>query len=100
MLLNRTKMTLILALLVLLSAQTALAADPAYILFREGKEANLRDGYKRLMTEIRKKARGQTGASNIVEINLDGNPFFINIDEIAVLCRQPCNSFQVKQVKR
>lgn len=37
--------------------------------------------------------------SSIVELNLDGNSFFIDVAQIAVLCKEPCRSFEIKKKK-
>lgn len=89
---------LILLIFVIFGVPSALAADGAYIVFEDGKEANLRDGYKELMSAMRElKQSGKD--QKVVEINLDGNSFFIDAAQITVLCKDPCRSFEVVRKK-
>ncbi|MCB0354612.1 MAG: hypothetical protein KDD64_13845 [Bdellovibrionales bacterium] len=89
----------ILVIFLFLSPSTpALATDPAYLVLKDGGEATLRDGYKQLVNAMRDLMK-ERKESSIVELNLDGNSFFIDVAQIAVLCKEPCRSFEIKKKK-
>ena len=76
----------------------AYAGDGVYLVFKDGREAILRDGYKQLMAAMRELEK--TGkASQVLELNLDGNSFFIDTAQLAVVCREPCRSFEIIKKK-
>ncbi|MCB0319877.1 MAG: hypothetical protein KDD60_03065, partial [Bdellovibrionales bacterium] len=68
-------------------------------------------GYKNLISGLRKlKDETEThdkeapvdkksSAPSLLELNLDGNSFFINLSDVVVVCKEPCRSFLVKHSK-
>lgn len=78
---------------------TAFAADGAVILFRDGVVAEVRDGWKQLMDGMRDRKDGDE-KSSVVELNLDGNSFFVDLEQVLVLCKEPCRSFAVRKQDR
>jgi hypothetical protein len=72
----------------------AYAGDGATIVFKSGVIVALNNGYKQLvdgMKDLRTK-----GSQNFpVEILIEGTSFFVNLGEVAVLCRDTCSSLTV-----
>jgi hypothetical protein len=85
---------LLVAIFVLMVPKAAHAGDGATIVFKSGVIVTLNNGYKQLvdgMKELRTK-----GSQNFpVEILIEGNSFFVNLGEVAVLCRDSCSSLTV-----
>lgn len=89
---------LIVSLCILMSPYSAYAGDGATIVFKSGVVVTLNNGYKQLvdgMKELRAK-----GSQNFpVEILIEGNSFFVNLGEVAVLCRDSCSSLTLVSPK-
>jgi hypothetical protein len=85
---------LIVALPTFLIPGKAFAGDGATVVFKSGVIIALNNGYKQLvdgMKDLRTK-----GSQNFpVEILIEGTSFFINLGEVAVLCRDTCSSLTV-----
>jgi hypothetical protein len=79
---------------VFVAPDSALAGDGATIVFKSGVIVTLNNGYKQLvdgMKDLRTK-----GSQNFpVEILIEGTSFFVNLGEVAVLCRDTCSSLTV-----
>ena len=84
--------------LVFVAPSIALAGDGATIVFKSGVIVTLNNGYKQLvdgMKDLRTK-----GSQNFpVEILIEGTSFFVNLGEVAVLCRDACSSLTVVSPK-
>jgi hypothetical protein len=95
---RRMKLILVGSLLMLMLPYSAYAGDGATIVFKSGVVVTLNNGYKQLvdgMKELRSK-----GSQNFpVEILIEGNSFFVNLGEVAVLCRDSCSSLTLVSPK-
>jgi hypothetical protein len=84
--------------LMVLAPAVAYAGDGATIVFKSGVIVALNNGYKQLvdgMKDLRTK-----GSQNFpVEILIEGTSFFVNLGEVAVLCRDTCSSLTVVSPK-
>ncbi len=91
-------LVLIATILALTLPRAAYAGDGATIVFKSGVIVTLNNGYKQLvdgMKELRTK-----GSQNFpVEILIEGNSFFVNLGEVAVLCRDSCSSLTIVSPK-
>ena len=72
----------------------AFAGEGATIVFKSGAVVFVADGYKELVSGMRDLNRTKT-ENFYIEINLEGNSFFLNIAEIAVICRDRCRSLEL-----
>lgn len=86
-------------LLNLLACGVAFAGDGATILFREGQLAYISNGYSQI-AEAYKRLNKESSPHNIVELKLESNPFFINLSEIVVICRDRCTSLELVDPRR
>ena len=77
---------------------TALAADGATIVFDSGLAVFIRNGYKQIVDGLRKYSRGSE--QQYVEINVDGSSFFVNLEEVTVVCRDQCNNLTIIRPKK
>lgn len=77
----------------------AYAGDAAMIVFKSGVVVNLDNGYKQLVDGM--KGLKMKGSENYpVEIQIEGTSFFINLGEVAVLCRDRCSSLTIISPKQ
>gem|GEM_PF-5736144 len=75
------------------------AGDGAMIVFKSGVVVNLDNGYKQLVEGMKGlKAKGSENYP--VEILIEGTSFFINLGEVAVLCRDRCSSLTLISPKQ
>ncbi len=91
----------IVATLFVLMVETPLAhaGDAAMIVFKSGVVVNLDNGYKQLVDGM--KGLKMKGSENYpVEIQIEGTAFFINLGEVAVLCRDRCSSLTLISPKQ
>ncbi len=69
------------------------------IVFKSGVIVNLDNGYKQLVDGM--KGLKIKGSENYpVEIQIEGTSFFINLGEVAVLCRDRCSSLTLVSPKQ
>jgi hypothetical protein len=81
------------------SIPAAHAGDGAMIVFKSGVIVNLDNGYKQLVDGM--KGLKIKGSENYpVEIQIEGTSFFINLGEVAVLCRDRCSSLTLVSPKQ
>ena len=85
--------------LLLCQARPAFAGDSATIVLKSGIVLYMQNGFNQLLSGM--KSLRQTGSQNYpVEINIEGTSFFINLGEVAVLCRDTCGSVKIEFPKR
>ena len=70
----------------------AFAGEAATIIFSSGASVKINNGYSQLATELKafNKVNSGGGDSYIAEINIEGSTFFINVAEVALICRDAC----------
>lgn len=79
----------------------ALAGDGATVIMKSGVVVTINNGFSQLISGM--KSLKSSGVQNYpVEITIEGTSFFINLGEVALLCRDTCSSMTIttpKQVK-
>ena len=90
------RVILIAGLLNLLVAAPALAGEDVTIVFKSRAIVHIRNAYKQIANGLKDFNRRAGGVENyMLELNLEGNTFFINLADIAVLCRDRCRSMEI-----
>jgi hypothetical protein len=85
--------------LILTAAQPAYAGDGATIVLKSGAIVFIPNGYSQIVAGM--KGLKLKGSENYpVELNIEGNTFFINLGEVAVLCRDRCESLTIINPKK
>jgi hypothetical protein len=91
------KNILIIGLIVLCVTTTprlALAGDGATIIMKSGVVITITNGYSQLVTGMR--SLKSTGVQNYpVEIAIENTSFYVNLGEVALLCRDTCSSMTI-----
>ena len=85
---------LVCAALLVAAPRVAFAGDGATIVFKSGVIVALNNGYKQLVDGM-KDLRAKGSQNYPVEILIEGTSFFVNLGEVAVLCRDTCSSLTV-----
>jgi hypothetical protein len=95
---NMRKLLCVAMLACLFHAAPALAGDAATIVLKSGIILSIQNGFGQLLSGM--KSLRQRGSENYpVEINIEGTSFFINLGEVAVLCRDTCGSIKIERPK-
>ena len=72
----------------------AFAGDAATMIFRSGAVVYVENGFKQLSDGM--QAFRKQGSDNYpIEVNIEGTTFFVNLGEIALLCRDKCSSLEI-----
>lgn len=85
---------LILMLIVVLPS-IAHAGDAATLVFKSGQVVMIEDGYRQVVDEM-KAINGKPDQSRIIELNLGGGSFLLNVSEVVIVCRDDCKSLIVR----
>ncbi|MEY4668343.1 MAG: hypothetical protein RL518_1042 [Pseudomonadota bacterium] len=86
--------TALVTLFVVLAPRLAVAGDGATIIMKSGVVVSITNGYSQLVTGMR--ALKSSGVQNYpVEIVIEGTSFFVNLGEVALLCRDTCSSMTI-----
>ena len=73
----------------------AFAGDAVTIVYTNGVIAKLRNGYQQVADSIREFNR--KGTENfLTKVTIEGETFFINLGDVALICRDECKSLQLK----
>ena len=86
-------------LLITIFSSTAFAGDGATIVLRSGVKLYFANGYKQLVNGV-KEFNKKSSENYIAELNIAGDTFMINLDEVAVLCRDRCSSIEITNPKK
>ncbi len=86
-------MKYLLTLLFFFCPSLALAGEGATLLFQDGSLVYIRDGYKNIISAM-KKLEKSTSTQKVLELNLDGNSFMINLSQVSIVCRDRCSNVQ------
>lgn len=79
--------------------EAAYAGDGATIILKSGTILRLSNGFNQISTGMRKLAT--QGSENFpVEVSIEGTNFFINLGDVAVLCRDTCGSMRIEIPKK
>ena len=85
--------------LILVQARPAVAGDSATIVLKSGIVLYMANGFTQLLAGM--KNLKQTGSENYpIEVNIEGTSFFINLGDVAVLCRDTCGSLKIEHPKK
>ncbi len=81
-------------LLVTIAPRLALAGDGATIIMKSGVVITITNGYSQLVSGMR--SLKTTGVQNYpVEIVIENTSFYVNLGEVALLCRDTCSSMTI-----
>ncbi len=72
------------------------AGDGVTIVFKSGSTAYLNNGFKQIEKGI-SKSEDKTRDSYYVKLDLGGAPFYLNLETVAVVCRDRCKSMEIVQ---
>ena len=78
----------------IINPQAALAGDGATIIMKSGVVVTINNGFSQLIAGM--KSLKSSGAENYpVEVTIEGTSFFINLGEVALLCRDTCSTMTI-----
>lgn len=86
------------ALLVLARVPVALAGDGATIVFESGQLVRLNNGYAAVLSAM-KTLNDSNQKHRIVELNIEGDSFLLNVAEVVIVCRDRCSSLEVVDLR-
>jgi hypothetical protein len=91
---RRSIATVLLTLLVIVTPRLAFAGDGATIIMKSGVVVTITNGYNQLVAGMR--SLKSTGVHNYpVEIEIENTSFYVNLGEVALLCRDTCSSMTI-----
>lgn len=71
---------------------TARAGDGATIVFASGLRAYINNGYGVLVQQMKQL---QSQDHQIVELNIEGGSFLLDVAQVVIVCRDRCTSLEV-----
>ena len=77
----------------------AQAGDAATIVFREGYFVYTNYGFKAI-SEAFKGASPKSSSNRIVELNVEGGTFLLDLSEVVIVCRDRCPGLTVVDPRR
>lgn len=84
--------------LVLVAAAAARAGEAATLVFRSGQVVYLDNGYGAIVAAM-SKLNHDSQAHNIVDLNIGGGSFLLNVAEVVIVCRDNCPSLTVQDMR-
>ena len=91
--------TALCAVSLMIAPRCALAGDGATIIMKSGVVVTITNGYNQLVTGMR--SLKSSGVENYpVEIAIEGTSFYVNLGEVALLCRDTCSSMTITSPKQ
>lgn len=93
------RLALSLLLLCTASPITAIAGEGATVVFDSGTIVYLKNGYSQLISAF-KNANETSGEQDVLELNIEGTSFAIDLREVVVICRDQCSALEVKQYRQ
>ena len=80
---------------------TAFAGDGATIVFNSGSVIYINNGFNQLAGSLKEFNRsGSENYNYIVEINIEGSTFFVNLGDVSVICRDSCSAMNILASKK
>lgn len=76
----------------------ALAGDAATLVFTSGQVVRIDNGYGAIVTAMSKLNR-DSQAHSIVDLNIGGGSFLLNVAEVVIVCRDDCSSLKVVDMR-
>lgn len=90
----RTLYLSVLSLVAIALPTSALAGDGATIILKSGVVITINNGFAQLVSGM--KALKSSGVQNYpVVIEIENTSFFVNLGEVALLCRDTCSSMTI-----
>jgi|GEM_PF-3542408 len=89
---KRVKIALFLLLMMLglsLPAGPLWAADAVTLIFKSGQVVKIDDGYRQI-AEAMKTLNVEDRFYKIIELNIGGGSFLLNVAEVVIVCRDNC----------
>jgi hypothetical protein len=91
--------TILAVLTLMLAVDSAFAGDGATIVLKSGAIITINNGYTQIVGGMKEFNRRGTENFN-AEINMEGTTFFINLADVALVCRDECKSLEIKFPER
>ena len=88
------KRLLFTSLLLLFIPSTALAGDKATLVFESGLVVTINDGFRQVV-EAMKRLNNNSQDHKVVELEIGGGSFLLNVAEVVVACRDECNTLEI-----
>ncbi|RMG45105.1 MAG: hypothetical protein D6719_00680 [Candidatus Dadabacteria bacterium] len=76
-------------------AVPAYAGDAATVIFKSGQVVMIEDGFREIVSEM-KKLNNSSASHKILELNIGGGTFLLNVAEVVVVCRDDCKSVKIR----
>ena len=76
-----------------LMPSVALAGDRATVIFKSGQVVMLEDGFRQIVDAM--KNVKDTAENSLIEFNLNGGAFILNVAQVVVVCRDSCSSLKI-----
>ncbi len=95
---NKVIFCLIVSLLFVFPS-TALAGDGATVIFKSGKTIYLNSGFKQIESGLNKSS-GNSSNNVYVKLELAESPIYINLDTVAIVCRDNCKSMKLIETEK
>jgi len=73
---------------------TALAGDGVTLIFKSGQVVKMKAGYEKIISQVKSQS-GKISPSSFIELNIEGETLLVNLDGIALVCRDNCSSAEV-----
>ncbi len=76
---------------------SAFAGDAATVVLSSGATVKINNGYTQLVNELKEfnRVNKKGGEGYLAEINIEGSTFYINLSEVAVICRDSCSNVEL-----
>lgn len=68
----------------------AWAGDAATVIFKSGQVVKIEDGFRQVTEALKQYRADGHGGGAIVELNLGGGTFLLNVAEVVIACRDTC----------
>ena len=79
----------------LLFAAPAFAGDAATVVFKSGQVVQIPDGFREIINSMKTLNR-ESSDHAIVEMNIGGGTFLLNVAEVVIVCRDECKSVNIR----
>ncbi|MBX7145055.1 MAG: hypothetical protein K1X79_11435 [Oligoflexia bacterium] len=71
------------------------AGDAATVIFKSGQVVKIDDGFRQVTEALKQYRQDGSGGGAIVELNLGGGTFLLNISEVVIACRDTCSGLTI-----
>lgn len=85
---------LIWGLFLLLLPSEAFAGDKATLVFKSGLVVTIDDGFRQVI-EAMKQLNAKSQDHHIVQLEIGGGSFLLNVAEVVIACRDDCSTLQI-----